>query len=119
MGLTAEQLKSSLDAIAAIEPRFADAIAETGYPEPRLRDPGYASLLRTIVGQQVSVAAAASVYNKLETLLGEGCAPEKLVAQDFDSLRACGLSRQKQGYARSLAELVMTGALPLDALHVP
>lgn len=116
MGLTADQLKSSLDAIAAIEPRFADTIAETGYPEPRLSKTGYATLLRTIVGQQVSVAAAASVWNKLEALLGEGCAPNKLVAQDYDALRACGLSRQKQGYARSLAELVITGALPLDAL---
>ena len=81
-----------------------------------MRDPGYATLLRTIVGQQVSVAAAASVWNKLEALLGEGCAPDRLIAQDFDALRACGFSRQKQGYARSLAELVMTGALPLDAL---
>jgi DNA-3-methyladenine glycosylase II len=116
MGLSAKQLKASLDAIGVLEPRFADAIAATGYPEPRLRDPGYATLLRTIVGQQVSVAAAASVWNKLETLLGEGCAPDKLIAQDFDALRACGLSRQKQGYARSLAELVITGALPLDAL---
>ena len=116
MGLSAEQLKTSLDAIAVIEPGFAAAIAATGYPEPRLRDPGYATLLRTIVGQQVSVAAAASVWNKLEALLGKGCSPEKLIAQDFDALRACGLSRQKQGYARSLAELVMTGALPLDAL---
>ena len=116
MGLSSEQLKTSLDAIAVIEPGFAAAIAATGYPEPRLRDPGYATLLRTIVGQQVSVAAAASVWNKLEALLGKGCSPEKLIAQDFDALRACGLSRQKQGYARSLAELVMTGALPLDAL---
>ncbi|MEP7351533.1 MAG: DNA-3-methyladenine glycosylase 2 family protein [Sphingorhabdus sp.] len=116
MGLTAKQLKASLDALAEMEPRFADAITATGYPEPRLRDPGYATLLRTIVGQQVSVAAAASVWNKLEALLGEGCAPEKLIEQDFDALRACGLSRQKQGYARSLAELVITGALPLDAL---
>ncbi len=116
MGLSAEQLKASLDSIAAIEPRFADAIAVTGYPEPRLRDPGYATLLRTIVGQQVSVAAAASVWNKLEALLGTGCAPDKLIAQEFDALRACGLSRQKQGYARSLAELVMTGVLPLDSL---
>ena len=116
MGLSAEQLKTSLDAIAVIEPGFAAAIAATGYPEPRLRDPGYATLLRTIVGQQVSVAAAASVWNKLEALLGKGCSPEKLIAQDFDALRACGLSRQKQGYARSLAELVITGALPLDAL---
>lgn len=116
MGLSAEQLKTSLDAIAEIEPGFAAAIAATGYPEPRLRDPGYATLLRTIVGQQVSVAAAASVWNKLDALLGEGCPPEKLIAQDFDALRACGLSRQKQGYARSLAELVMTDALPLNAL---
>lgn len=116
MGLSATQLKTSLDAIAKIEPGFAAAIIATGYPEPRLRDPGYATLLRTIVGQQVSVAAAASVWNKLEALLGEGCPPEKLIAQDFDALRACGLSRQKQGYARSLAELVITGALPLDAL---
>ena len=116
MGLSAKQLKASLDAIAVIEPRFADAIAATGYPEPRLRDPGYTTLLRTIVGQQVSVAAASSVWNKLEALLGEGCSPEKLIAQDFDALRGCGLSRQKQGYARSLAELVMTGTLPLDAL---
>ena len=116
MGLSSEQLKTSLDAIAVIEPGFAAAIAATGYPEPRLRDPGYATLLRTIVGQQVSVAAAASVWNKLEALLDKGCSPEKLIVQDFDALRACGLSRQKQGYARSLAELVMTGALPLDAL---
>ena len=116
MGLSASQLKTSLDAIANVEPGFAAALAATGYPEPRLRDPGYATLLRTIVGQQVSVAAAASVWNKLEALLGEGCAPDRLIAQDFDALRACGFSRQKQGYARSLAELVMTGALQLDAL---
>lgn len=116
MGLTAEQLKKSLDTLAEIEPGIAAAIAATGYPEPRLSDPGYATLLRTIVGQQVSVAAAASVWNKLEALLGAGCPPENLIAQEFDSLRACGLSRQKQGYARSLAELVITGALPLDAL---
>src|SRR3546814_1312500 len=50
------------------------------------------------------------------TLLGEGCAPGKLLASEFDALRSCGLSRQKQGYARSLAELVMTGALDLHAL---
>lgn len=116
MGLSTERLKASLDALAAREPRIGAALEATGYPEPRIREPGYTTLLRTIVGQQVSVAAAASVWNKLEALLGEGCAPEKLIAEDFDALRACGLSRQKQGYARSLAELVLSGALPLDAM---
>jgi DNA-3-methyladenine glycosylase II len=116
MGISAQKLKASLDALTHIEPRFGPVIDKMGYPEPRLRDPGYATLLRTIVGQQVSVAAAASVWNKLEVLIGDGCAPHKLLEQDFDALRACGLSRQKQGYARSLAELVVSGGLPLDAL---
>ncbi len=83
MGLTAAQIKTSLDAIAAAEPRFADALAAAGYPEPRIRERGYTTLLRTIVGQQVSVAAAASMWRKLEEKLGTECAPEKLLAQGF------------------------------------
>ncbi|MEW4468895.1 DNA-3-methyladenine glycosylase 2 family protein [Parasphingorhabdus sp. JC815] len=116
MGLSKETIRASLDMIRKVEPRFEKAIAAAGYPEPRINPPGYQTLLRTIVGQQVSVAAATSVWNKLEALLGEGCPAEKLIATDFDALRACGLSRQKQGYARSLAELIMSGELDLDNL---
>lgn len=116
MGLTAEQLTQGLDTIAAREPAIARALGIAGYPEPRIRERGYTTLLRTIVGQQVSVAAAASVWNKLEAALGTGAAPDALIAADFDALRACGLSRQKQGYARSLAELVVSGGLDLENL---
>lgn len=116
MVTSAEQLRDSLDAIARIEPGFAAAIARVGYPAPRMRAPGYETLLRTILGQQVSVASAAAVWRRLETELGMGCAPDALVARDFDALRACGLSRQKQGYARSLADLVLSGELDLTAL---
>ncbi|RZK02997.1 MAG: DNA-3-methyladenine glycosylase 2 family protein [Novosphingobium sp.] len=116
MGLQAEVLREGLDAIAAQEPAIARALQIAGYPEPRIRATGYATLLRTIVGQQVSVAAAASVWAKLEALLGEDMAAEALLAADFDSLRACGLSRQKQGYARSLCELVTGGELDLENL---
>lgn len=112
------RLNTAIDALAACEPAFADAIGRVGYPVTRVRPRGYETMLRTIVGQQVSVAAAASVWNKLEALLGEGCPPHTLVAQEFDALRACGLSRQKQGYARSLAELILGGELNLDALPV-
>ena len=116
MGLSAEQLTAGLDAVAASEPAIASALARTGYPEPRIRERGYRTLLRTIVGQQVSIAAAASVWRKLEALLGEDIPPEALLAADFDALRACGLSRQKQGYARSLCELVVSGELDLAGL---
>jgi len=116
MGLSAELLNTGLDALAAREPGFARALALAGYPAPRLRERGYATLLRTIVGQQVSVAAAASVWARLEALIGPDVAPEVLLAAEFDALRACGFSRQKQGYARSLCELVLAGELDLATL---
>ena len=116
MGLSKEAIKAGLDHVSAIEPRLATAIAQSGYPEPRIRPEGYETLLRTIVGQQVSVASAAAVWNKLEARLGEGCPAEALIATEFDELRACGLSRQKQGYARSLGELILSGGLDLANL---
>ena len=116
MGISAEAIREGLDAIGVIKPAIAGAIERVGYPEPRIRMRGYRTLLRTIVGQQVSVASAASVWNKLEALLGEAMPPEDLLATDFDALRGCGLSRQKQGYARSLCELVVSGELDLLTL---
>ncbi|MFM5931362.1 MAG: DNA-3-methyladenine glycosylase family protein [Novosphingobium sp.] len=116
MGLSAEAIREGLDHLAGIEPGMARALTIAGYPEPRIRPRGYATLLRTIVGQQVSVAAAASMWRKLEAHLGEDVSPEKLLSSDFDELRACGLSRQKQGYARSLCEMVVSGDLTFDAL---
>lgn len=116
MGLTAEQIKQGVDHIVALEPAFARGLDAAGYPEPRIRPAGYRTLLRTIVGQQVSVASAASVWNKLEAELGEDILPDELLSRDFDTLRACGLSRQKQGYARSLCELVVSDTLDLDNL---
>ena len=109
-------LRAAIEHLAAREPAFAAVIARAGYPVPRVREPGYETLLRTIVGQQVSTASAAAVWGRLEGLLGKGCAPDALLAQDYDALRGCGLSRQKQGYARSLAELVLSKALDLGAL---
>ena len=116
MGLNANTIKLGLDALATREPGFARALDLAGYPEPRIRQRGYATLLRTIVGQQVSVAAAASVWSRLEALLGQGLPPDALLEADFDALRGCGLSRQKQGYARSLCELVVAGTLDLENL---
>ncbi|WP_230278903.1 DNA-3-methyladenine glycosylase [Croceicoccus sp. Ery15] len=116
MGLKSANIRTGLDAIAARDPRWAAALAQHGYPEERIRPTGYRTLLRTIVGQQVSVAAADSVWRKLTGHLGEDIAPAALLQASFDDLRACGLSRQKQGYARSLCELVESGELDLNSL---
>jgi DNA-3-methyladenine glycosylase II len=116
MGLSKKLIMQGLDIICQSEPKIATALKICGYPEPRIRPEGYATLLRTILGQQVSVASATSVWNRLEALLGPGCPPDKLISRKFDELRACGMSRQKQGYARSLAELIISGGLDLDNL---
>ena len=116
MGLNAQQIKAGVDHAVSIEPAFAKGLEAAGYPEPRIRPTGYRTLLRTIVGQQVSVASAASVWNKLEIELGEDIAPDEWLSRDHDQLRACGLSRQKQGYARSLCELVVNEELDLTNL---
>ncbi len=116
MGLTAEQLRTSLDALAAREPAFAAALAYAGYPEPRIRERGYVTLLRTIVGQQVSYKAADAVWKKLEALLGDASDPARIATKTDEELRAAGLSRQKSGYARSLADEVLSGRLDLANL---
>lgn len=116
MGLSEQQLRESLDALVEIEPRFGRAIAAAGYPAPRIRPRGYTTLLRTIVGQQVSFKAADAVWAKLEAGLGDLGDPNIMVATSPEDLRSCGLSRQKQGYALSLAQLVLAGELDFDAL---
>ena len=117
MGLSAEMLRAHGEALGRIEPAFARLIAQAGHPEPRISPRGYATLLRTIVGQQVSVASAEAVWRKLDAVLdGRADDPAALVAASDETLRAAGLSRQKTGYARSLAGLVASGELDLADL---
>lgn len=88
--------------LAEIEPRFVTALKLTGTLPLRLRADGFEALLDAIVSQQISVAAANSIWKRLE----DACliAPQDVAAADEDDLRACGLSRPKIRYAKSLAE---------------
>ena len=114
---TVDSLHASLDALAKREKAFAGVLETHGKPEPRHSEPGVETLLRTIVGQQVSVAAARSMWNKLVARLGQPIDLQKLLDSSDEQLREAGLSRQKAGYARSLAGLVLSGEL--DLAHLP
>jgi len=116
MGLSAEQLKRSLDALARVEPAIAAGLDRHGYPEPRIRDRGPQTLLRTIIGQQVSVASANAIWKRMEDAVGPALDPIVLAAAPDEMLRAAGLSRQKSSYVKSLAELVASGELDLFEL---
>jgi len=113
---TVDTLHESLEALAVVEPAFAAVIEQHGKPEPRNSERGATTLLRTIVGQQVSVAAARSMWTKLEAAYGSPPDLSKILKASDEELRAAGISRQKAGYARSLAQLVLSGELDLEAL---
>ena len=77
----------------------------------------YGALLRSIVGQQLSVKAARTIYERLLDLFdGTTPSPDELLAADPDALRAAGLSRPKVSYIRSLAQHIVDGELHLDSL---
>lgn len=114
--LSIEALRAAVDALAGIDPDVALAVQRLGYPDPRRREPGFATLLRIIVGQQVSVASAAAIWRRLEVAVGGEVRPERFLALGDDALRAAGFSRQKAVYGRGLAEAVVSGRLDIEAL---
>ena len=103
---------------------MARLIDDFGGPIPKERDNRgrppdvYGALVRSITGQQLSVKAAASIYNRLlERFDGRTPTPEQILADDPEELRiACGFSRAKVKYLRSLAEHVLSGELEIDRL---
>nr|WP_294170976.1 DNA-3-methyladenine glycosylase 2 family protein [uncultured Sphingomonas sp.] len=114
---TLDTLTAGLAHLAAAEPAFRAVLERHGHPEPRNSEPGAATLMRTIVGQQVSVAAARSMWNKLEGAYGSPPDLGRILAASDEELRALGQSRQKAGYLRSLAQLIVSGEL--DLAHLP
>jgi DNA-3-methyladenine glycosylase II len=114
---TVDSINAAVDELARREKAFAAVLERHGRPEPRVSEPGATTLLRTIVGQQVSVAAARSMWAKLEAAYGSPPDLAKILKASDEELRLAGLSRQKAGYARSLAELVLSGELNLA--HLP
>jgi DNA-3-methyladenine glycosylase II len=114
---TVDSINAAVDELARREKAFAAVLERHGRPEPRVSEPGATTLLRTIVGQQVSVAAARSMWAKLEAAYGSPPDLAQILKASDEELRLAGLSRQKAGYARSLAELVLSGELNLA--HLP
>jgi DNA-3-methyladenine glycosylase II len=98
--------------IAGIAPKgLGDGRA--GRPEDH-----YGTLVRAIVGQQLSTKAARSIFGRLTNRFeGRTPTPQEVLDDDPEELRlAAGLSRPKVGYLRSLAEHVLSGELELEKL---
>ena len=94
--------------LAKSDGALANVLAEFGTPPLWKRPANFATLVRIILEQQVSLASAKSTYEKLRSACGGRVTAQKLAALERDGLRSIGFSRQKTRYALALAEDVIT-----------
>jgi DNA-3-methyladenine glycosylase II len=87
--------------LAAKEPKFQQVLDSIGPLPLRLRDDGFGALLNAIVGQQISVAAARSIWARLE--VADMITETRIAGSSIEELRTLGLSKPKAIYAYELA----------------
>ena len=112
---TTAGLEAALGELGEIDPVMAALWRRIGTPDPRWRPPGFESLLRAIVSQQLSVQAVAAIWDRLAGLCGE-VTPAAIMAHDDSALRGAGLSRSKVAFARALAAAAEDGTLDFAGL---
>lgn len=113
--LTIASLHDGARQLASWHPLFAALLQQHGPPPMWGRRPGFATLVRIILEQQVSLAAARTMYLRLVRELGE-MTPDRIRAAGAARLRRLGLTRQKSAYIHQLALAITSGALDLPAV---
>lgn len=114
--LTPAALSDAVGVLVRRDPDLAGIVAAHGPPPLWARRPGFATLVRIILEQQVSLASAAAVYRRVAKELPAGWRPSSVQAAGEAGLRARGLTRQKARYIAALATRVADGQLQLDRL---
>ena len=113
--LDAANLKKALRHLAKVDADFARVLKEVGQPALREAPIGFSGLMRSIVGQQVSVHAARSIWLRLEAA-APSMEPAEFLALGDEQLRAVGLSNAKMRYGRSLASDIVEGRIDFATL---
>jgi DNA-3-methyladenine glycosylase II len=115
--LTVRTLRRAARALGQADPQLGASVERYGPPPLWSREPSYATLVHLILEQQVSLASAQAAFDRLRATLGGSVEPAGLLALNDAELRTVGFSRQKAGYARTLANAMLDG-FDLGALSV-
>jgi DNA-3-methyladenine glycosylase II len=107
--LTVRTLRRAARELGAADPQLGASVERYGPPPLWSRDPSYATLVHLILEQQVSLASAQAAFDRLRAALGGSVEPAPLLDLTDEELRAIGFSRQKAGYARTLANAMLDG----------
>ena len=108
--------QAACEALALQSPVWAELVARHSDRALRSRGAPYETMLRSLVGQQISVKAADAVWARVVEALNGQINSSVLLALSDDTLKATGLSRQKIAYARALSEFEQQGRLELTLL---
>ena len=110
--------QAAIEHLSAADPIMGGVIARGRPIQPRPHEDLYLALLRAIVSQQISTKAAAAIWKRFQALFPPEGYPEprEVLALSEDELRAAGLSRQKAGYLKAIAEYNERGLLDYEHL---
>jgi DNA-3-methyladenine glycosylase II len=108
--------KTLCDWCANREPKLEAVIRDFDFPPFWHREPNFATLILTILEQQVSLASAKAAYNRLIDRV-KNLTPENLLKLTDTELKACSFSRQKITYSRIVATEITEGHLCITSLN--
>jgi DNA-3-methyladenine glycosylase II len=108
---SADNFQTICNKLSKKDVHFKAIIKQYGYPPMWTRKQGFETLILTILEQQVSLAAAYAAFKKLKSAIGT-VTPAKILNMSNEELRECYFTRQKQGYAKNLAEAFINKTLP-------
>ena len=117
MSFTSADIVAARRHLSRVDPVMRRLIATVGPFTLKLERHRFLMLVRSIISQQISVAAARSIRRRLDEAVRPGrLTAVKLAALSIDELRAAGLSPQKAGYLNDLARRVVDGSVRLNRL---
>jgi DNA-3-methyladenine glycosylase II len=109
-------MKKALDHLKKSDAVLASIIVRVGPCKMAYRDPTFEMLARAIVFQQLSTKAARTIYGRLQEAAGGALTPAAIQNLSVGEMRRAGLSRQKLGYIRDLAEHALSGKVDFALL---
>ncbi|HEU4715488.1 MAG TPA: DNA-3-methyladenine glycosylase [Candidatus Saccharimonadales bacterium] len=111
------QLKEAAAHLSASDPVLARVIAGAPLPDFAPHTDYYRALVNSIIGQQLSVKAAATIKQRFVDLFdGSFPTPEQILGRDIEELRSVGLSRPKARYVQDLAQHIVEGTVRFDTI---
>jgi DNA-3-methyladenine glycosylase II len=112
-----ETIKKAVEHLSSHDPILGEVIARAPLPTFVPHVNYYQELVSSIISQQLSVKAAATILKRFKALFSEEFpSPEAILTTDIEELRGVGLSRQKATYIKDLATRVLDGSVQFSHL---